>query len=305
MKPILVFENVSKKYQRGVEALRNVSFSVYGGEFIFLVGPSGAGKSTIAKLAILEEPPTEGRILFEKKDLSQIRNSEWYNIRRDIGVIFQNFRLLQNRTVSENLGFVLEAIGIPDKEIAEQIKYTLDLVGLYGKADFFPGQLSGGEQQRATIARAVVSQPKLLIADEPTGNLDEKNTWDVVQLLNKINSWGTTVMVATHDDKVVDQLQKRVIALEGGELVRDSAGGYHGTKEEPKSKRKKSKKQKKKKLAESSEEEIDDLFTEFQTIAEEIETEEMPEAEKKEKKSKKAKMWPKFVKREKTRKKDK
>jgi cell division transport system ATP-binding protein len=227
MKPILVFENVTKTYPPKVEALIDVTFSVYEGEFVFIVGPSGAGKSTITKLALLEELPSKGHIMFDGKSIDKMKSSESYKIRRNIGVVFQNFRLLQNRTVFENLAFVLEILGMSDKDIKDQVMYSLDLVGLTAKAGFFPGQLSGGEQQRATIARAVVSQPKLLIADEPTGNLDEKNTWDVIQLLNKINNWGTTVIVATHDKEVVDSLQRRVIALEAGRLVRDSAGGYY------------------------------------------------------------------------------
>lgn len=230
MKPILQFENVSKIYSTGVTALQDVSFSIYEGEFVFLVGPSGAGKSTITKLAILEEKPTHGEIVFEQFNASRARNGQLHKLRRDIGVVFQNFRLLQNMTVEENMGFVLEAMGLPDKEIKDQVEYTLNLVGLETKGASFPWQLSGGEQQRATIARAVVSQPKLLIADEPTGNLDEENSWDVIQLLNKINSWGTTLIVATHNKQVVDSLQRRVLALKDGRLVRDSSGGYSTSK---------------------------------------------------------------------------
>ena len=231
MKPILVFENVSKIYAPDFVALDDINFVLYEGEFVFLVGPSGAGKSTITRLAILEEKPSRGRIVFDNNDTSVLKNGQVHKVRRDIGVVFQNFRLLQNMTVFENMAFILEAMGLPDKEIKDQVDYTLELVGLAKKAGSFPYQLSGGEQQRATIARAVVSQPKLLIADEPTGNLDEENTWDVIQLLNKINSWGTTVMVATHNKTVVDSLQKRVLALKGGRLVRDSSGGYASGKE--------------------------------------------------------------------------
>jgi len=231
MKPILVFENVSKIYTVDVAALEDVDFVLYEGEFVFLVGPSGAGKSTITRLATLEEKPSHGRILFGDVDTSKLKNSQVYKVRRDIGVVFQNFRLLQNMTVFENMSFILEAMGLPDKEIKDQVDYTLELVGLAKKSKSFPFQLSGGEQQRATIARAVVSQPKLLIADEPTGNLDEENTWDVIQLLNKINSWGTTILVATHNKTVVDSLQRRVIALKNGRLVRDSSGGYAAGKE--------------------------------------------------------------------------
>lgn len=231
MKPVLVFENVSKIYTPDVPALEDVDFTLYEGEFVFLVGPSGAGKSTITRLAILEEKPSRGKIIFDGNDTSKFKNGQLHKVRRDIGVVFQNFRLLQNMTVFENMAFILEAMGLPDKEIKDQVNYTLELVGLLAKAESFPYQLSGGEQQRATIARAVVSQPKLLIADEPTGNLDEENTWDVIQLLNKINSWGTTVMVATHNKQIVDSLQKRVIALKAGRLVRDSSGGYVSSKE--------------------------------------------------------------------------
>jgi len=230
MKPLLVFENVTKRYETGEIALDRVSFSLYEGEFVFLVGPSGAGKSTVTKLAIREELPTEGRIIFEGEDITKITGKKLCEIRRKIGVVFQDFRLLQNRTVYENLAFVLEAQEFPEDIIEDTILETLDLVGLLHKRDNFPRQLSGGEQQRATIARAIVAKPHILIADEPTGNLDEQNTWDVIQLLNKINNWGTTVLVATHNVTVVNSLQKRVIALQNGQIVRDAEGGYHSTK---------------------------------------------------------------------------
>lgn len=227
MKPLLIFEHVTKKYSTGEIALDRVSFTLYEGEFVFVVGPSGAGKSTIAKLAIREEVPTEGKIIFDGKDITTLNGNGLHNIRREIGVVFQDFRLLQNQTIYENLAFVLEIQGTKTEAITESVLSTLDLVGLLGKKDSFPYQLSGGEQQRATIARAIVAKPRLLIADEPTGNLDEQNTWDIVQLFNKINNWGTTIMVATHNVNIVNCLQRRVIALQNGQIVRDAEGGYH------------------------------------------------------------------------------
>lgn len=224
---MLTFENVTKKYTQGNFALEEVSFYINEGEFVFLVGPSGAGKSTAIRLLIKEEVPTSGRILFEDKIVNHLHGRELSAFRRGLGIVFQDFKLINSKTVWENIAFVLEVSSKTNKEIEKSVSYVLDLVGLLDKKNMFPEALSGGEQQRIAIARAIVTEPKVLIADEPTGNLDRNNAWDIIQLLNKINNWGTTVLVATHDTEIVDSLNKRVIAFEAGKIVRDNIGGYH------------------------------------------------------------------------------
>lgn len=224
---MLTFQQVTKKYSNGRVALDNVSFHIDEGEFVFLVGASGAGKSTAIRLIIRQETPTSGDILFEGIKVNKLKGDRLARYRRDIGIVFQDFKLLSARTVAENVAFVLEVSGKPYSFIKKAVDYVLDLVGLSDKRDAFPATLSGGEQQRVAIARAIVTEPKMLIADEPTGNLDRNNAWDIIQLFNKINNWGTTVVIATHDTEIVDSLNKRVIRFENGRLVRDNVGGYH------------------------------------------------------------------------------
>lgn len=225
---MLTFENVTKKYLQSKFALQEVSFHIQEGEFVFLVGPSGAGKSTAIRLLIKDEVPNSGKILFEDKVVNELRGKNLAYYRRELGIVFQDFKLITSKTVWENIAFVLEVSSKTNKEIEKSVSYVLDLVGLLDKKDMFPEALSGGEQQRVAIARAIITEPKVLIADEPTGNLDRNNAWDIMQLLNKINNWGTTVIVATHDTEIVDSLNKRVIAFDGGRIVRDNIGGYHG-----------------------------------------------------------------------------
>jgi cell division transport system ATP-binding protein len=224
---VLRFENVTKKYLSKKSALDDVSFHVNEGEFVFLVGPSGAGKSTAIRLIIRQEKPSSGKIYFDNKEVNKLRGGKLAKYRRDLGIVFQDFKLLNTKTVWENIAFVLEVGDKTSKEIKESVAYVLDLVGLADKKNAFPETLSGGEQQRVAIARAIVTEPKILLADEPTGNLDRNNAWDIIQLLNKINNWGTTVIVATHDREIVDSLNKRVIGFEAGRAVRDNVGGYH------------------------------------------------------------------------------
>jgi cell division transport system ATP-binding protein len=224
---VLTFQQVTKKYSNGRVALDNVSFHIDEGEFVFLVGSSGAGKSTAIRLIIRQETPTSGDILFEGIKVNKLKGDKLARYRRDIGIVFQDFKLLSARTVAENVAFVLEVSGKPYSFIKKAVDYVLDLVGLSDKRNAFPATLSGGEQQRVAIARAIVTEPKMLIADEPTGNLDRNNAWDIIQLFNKINNWGTTVVIATHDTEIVDSLNKRVIRFENGRLVRDNVGGYH------------------------------------------------------------------------------
>lgn len=224
---MLTLQNVTKKYSNGRIALEDVSFNVTEGEFVFLVGASGAGKSTAIRLIIQQEIPTSGDIFFEDVKVNKLKGSKLARYRRELGIVFQDFKLLNARTVEENVAFVLEVSGKPTSQIKKSVDYVLDLVGLADKKKSFPENLSGGEQQRVAIARAIVTEPKILLADEPTGNLDRNNAWDIIQLLNKINNWGTTVIVATHDTEIVDSLNKRVIGFEAGRMIRDNVGGYH------------------------------------------------------------------------------
>lgn len=224
---MLTLENVTKKYPNGRVALEDASFKINEGEFVFLVGPSGAGKSTAIRLIIKQESPSSGEIMFENVMVHKLKGSGLARYRRELGIVFQDFKLLNARTVWENVAFVLEVSGKPSPLIKRTVEYVLDLVGLMDKKDAFPETLSGGEQQRVAIARAIVTEPKILLADEPTGNLDRGNAWDIIQLLNKINNWGTTVIVATHDQEIVDSLNKRVIGFDAGKVVRDNIGGYH------------------------------------------------------------------------------
>lgn len=224
---MLEFKNVTKKYPDKNVALENISFSIDDGEFVFIVGTSGAGKSTIIKLIVKLETASEGTVFFNNVDVSKIKGNKLAFMRRQIGVVFQDFKLLQQKNVYENVAFVLEVANENKVNIKKKVNEVLELVGLTEKAKRFPTELSGGEQQRVAIARALVNDPVLLIADEPTGNLDADNAWDTFQLINKVNNWGTTVLIVTHDNEIVDSLQKRVIRLDKGLLVSDAIGGYH------------------------------------------------------------------------------
>ena len=224
---MIEFINVTKKYDHGVCALDNVSLRIEKGEFAFLVGPSGSGKSTFLKLMIKEEEPSSGKILIDGKDITRIKKKDIPFLRRKIGFVFQDFRLLYDRTVSENIVFALRVIEASEKEIRTQLKTVLQMVGLSGKENYYPNQLSGGEQQRVALARALATKPPILIADEPTGNLDPKTAEEIFKTLLEINARGTTILVVTHAKDIVNELNKRVIALDHGKVIKDDArGGY-------------------------------------------------------------------------------
>lgn len=225
---MIKFINVSKRYNKDVIALSNISFEIENGEFVFIVGASGAGKSTLIKLLLKEEEPTSGSIVINKKDITKLKKREIPYLRRSMGVVFQDFRLLPNKTVFENVAFAMEIVGSHPKDIRRRVPMVLSLVGLSDKADKYPRQLSGGEQQRVSLARAIVNEPSILIADEPTGNLDPDTSWEIVKLISEINKRGTTVVMATHAKDIVDAMKKRVIALEKGNIVRDEARGVYG-----------------------------------------------------------------------------
>lgn len=220
--------NVSKVYPNGVKALNEVSVKIDKGEFVFLVGPSGAGKSTFIRLLFREEVPTKGQIFIGGKSIIRLRRSEIAALRRNLGIVFQDFRLLADRTVFENVAFAMEVLEHSRKEIRLKVPAVLEMVGLESKSDYFPHQLSGGEQQRVAIARAIINGPRILIADEPTGNLDPDTSWEIMELLNDINRRGTTIVMATHARNIVNKLRKRVIALERGQVVRDEERGLYG-----------------------------------------------------------------------------
>ena len=225
--PIIAMDHVSKQYSTGVEALSDVSICIHKGEFVFVVGKSGSGKSTFIKLLLKELNPTEGRIFVGGRQVTNLKRKQVSLYRRKIGVVFQDFRLLKNKTVFENVAFAQEIIGMTKRDIARNVPIMLEMVGLKGKEKMYPHELSGGEQQRVAIARALINQPTILLADEPTGNLDPKTAWDIMMLLEDVNKMGTTVVVVTHNNDVVDVMQKRVINLEDGVLVRDEKkGGY-------------------------------------------------------------------------------
>jgi len=226
---MIEFRQVSKHYLDGTAALDKVSFLLSPGEFLFVVGPSGAGKTTLIRLLTREETPTEGEVQFEEKDLSLLRGSELLLHRRSLGVIHQDYKLLPEKTAAENVAFGLEVLGRSDSEIEEIVPHVLSLVGLEGRSEHFPNQLSGGERQRLAIARAIAPEPKALVADEPTGNIDPESAWAAINLLEKINEMGTTVLVGTHASDIVDKLGKRVIALEDGRVVRDQKKGKYAS----------------------------------------------------------------------------
>ena len=225
--PIIAMDHISRQYSTGVEALSDVSIRIHKGEFVFVVGKSGSGKSTFIKLLLKELNPTEGRIFVGGRQVTNLKRKQVSLYRRKIGVVFQDFRLLKNKTVFENVAFAQEIIGMTKRDIARNVPIMLEMVGLKGKEKMYPHELSGGEQQRVAIARALINQPTILLADEPTGNLDPKTAWDIMMLLEEVNKMGTTVVVVTHNNDVVDVMQKRVINLEDGVLVRDEKkGGY-------------------------------------------------------------------------------
>jgi cell division transport system ATP-binding protein len=225
---MIKLENVTKVYKGDVVALRNGSFEINKGEFVFLVGPSGSGKSTLLRLLNREERPQDGHIFVAGKDIGELSSWKIPYLRRNIGSIYQDYKLLPNRTVYENVAFALEVIGRPRHVIKTQVPAILELVGLSEKQRNYPHELSGGEQQRVSIARAFVNRPLILLADEPTGNLDPATSVGIMRLLDRINRTGTTVVMATHDDDIVDQMRKRVIELEAGRVVRDQSRGVYG-----------------------------------------------------------------------------
>ena len=221
--PVISLTDVWMTYPNGKVALADISVEIPSGDFVFLVGPSGAGKSTFIRLLIREQLPTSGRVWVAGRDLLRMRRGQVPDLRRRIGIVFQDFRLLPTKTVYENVAFALEVTGAPRPMVRERVPLLLNLVGLHEHAHHLPTQLSGGEQQRAAIARALVHDPPILIADEPTGNLDPVTSWDIIQLLIQINQLGTTVLMATHNQEVVNAMRRRVLALENGHLVRDEA----------------------------------------------------------------------------------
>lgn len=224
---MIYFDNVTKQYGDDMIALKDVDLKIEPGEFVSVVGHSGAGKTTLIKLLLAEEQPTKGAVFFETADVHKLKNSEISRFRRNIGTIFQDFRLIPRKTVFENVAFAMEAAGRTDDEIRTDVPHALELVDLGRKAWNFPTELSGGEQQRVAIARAIINQPDLLVADEPTGNLDPMNTYDIVNILKRINDLGTTIILTTHNKGVVEELNRRVITMEDGKVVRDDEEGKY------------------------------------------------------------------------------
>jgi cell division transport system ATP-binding protein len=224
---MIYFDKVSKVYNDDTVALDGVDLRIEPGEFVSIVGHSGAGKTTLIKLLLAEEKPTEGAVFFETTNVHQLKGDAISRLRRNIGTIFQDFRLIPKKTVYENIAFAMEAAGRTDEEIREDVPHVLKLVDLAHKAWNFPHELSGGEQQRVAIARAIINQPDLLVADEPTGNLDPINTQEIIQILKRINDLGTTVILTTHNKHVIDMLERRVITMEGGRIIRDDANGRY------------------------------------------------------------------------------
>ena len=227
MQEMIKLENVTKVYKTGVRAVNDMSLTIDAGEFVYVIGPTGAGKSTFIKLLYREEKATRGKVIVDGTDVSRIKNSKVPYFRRRIGVVFQNYRLLPKKTVFENVAFALEVTNTPKTEIRKKVRNVLELVGLEDKANSFPHELSGGQQQRVAIARAIVNQPKVLIADEPTGNLDPATSMGIMDIINKINEDGTTVIMATHDKDIVNAYKKRVIKISKGIVTGDKEkGGY-------------------------------------------------------------------------------
>lgn len=224
---MIYFDKVTKQYQDGTSALEDITLSISPKEFVSIVGHSGAGKTTLLKMLLAEEKPTHGNVFFEEIDIHDLPKNALHHYRRKIGTVFQDFRLIPTKTAYENIAFAMEAVGRKDEEIASDVPYILDLVDLGDKAHHFPHQLSGGEQQRVAIGRAIINQPDVIVADEPTGNLDPVNTYDVIEILKKVNELGTTVIITTHNKGVVDAMNKRVITMDKGRVVRDDAHGHY------------------------------------------------------------------------------
>jgi len=224
---MIYYDKVTKIYEDGAHAVQDITLKIEPGEFVSIVGHSGAGKTTLLKMLFAEVRPTAGSIFFGEREINSLSNPELLRLRRNIGTIFQDFRLIPTKTVYENIAFAMEVAGKGDEDIKADVPHVLELVGLFHKIWSFPGQLSGGEQQRIAIARAIVNQPEVLIADEPTGNLDPINAHDVVEILKKINDLGTTVLLATHNKPVVDSIGRRVVTMDQGSIIRDDKSGKY------------------------------------------------------------------------------
>ena len=229
---MIEFRDVSKVYENGTHALNHVNIKINKGEFVFVVGASGAGKSTFLKLMMREEVPSHGKIIIKNQDLSSLTRSEIPYFRRGLGIVFQDFRLIPKMTVFDNVAFAMRVIGAPEKEIQKRVPYVLELVGLETKGRRLPNELSGGEQQRVAIARALVNNPSVIIADEPTGNLDPARSLEIMMLLEQINALGTTVLVVTHERELVNRFTKRVVAINEGRIISDGMDGYYLNEEE-------------------------------------------------------------------------
>ena len=224
---LIRMKDVNKQYKNGVTAIYNLDLTIEKGDFVFIIGSTGCGKSTLIKMLYREEKPTSGKIIVGGLDVAKLRNGKVYKLRRKIGVVFQDFKLLPKLTVYENVAFALEVFGLTKKEIHEKVVKVLDLVGLKSKAKHYPTELSGGEQQRVAIARAIVNGPKLLICDEPTGNLDEVTSMEIMKVLEEINKLGTTIIMVTHDTNIVAMMKKRVILLDAGRILKDYEKGTY------------------------------------------------------------------------------
>jgi cell division transport system ATP-binding protein len=224
---LIKFDNVSKKYSASITALSDINLEIKGGEFVFLVGPSGAGKSTLLRLLAREYLPSSGRIFIDDVDITKIKGGDLPLYRRKVGFVFQDFKLLDDRTVFENVAIALEVRNFTDEEIQKEVERILKLFEIWNRRNLFPNQLSGGEAQRVAIARAIVGKPDILLADEPTGDLDPQTSWGVIQLLNEINSWGTTIVMATHNVDIVNTLKRRVVSIKDGKVNRDKNEGKY------------------------------------------------------------------------------
>ena len=223
------FRNVEKTYKNGVNAVNDINLEIKKGEFVFIIGASGSGKSTLIKMLYREEKPSKGEIYVGGVNVAKVKNSKVYKLRRKIGIVFQDYKLLPKLTVYENVAFALEIYGLPTEEVRKKVLKALDLVGLKSRTKSYPDQLSGGEQQRVAIARAIVNSPKLLICDEPTGNLDPDTSLEVMKVIEKINDLGTTIVMATHDREMVNKMKKRVVLLDNGKLVKDYEKGSYSS----------------------------------------------------------------------------
>ncbi len=224
---LITINNVTKRFKNGTVALNDISLEIGKGEFVFVIGPTGCGKSTLIKVIYREEKPTNGEVFVGGVNVAKLRNRKVYKIRRKMGVVFQDFKLLEKLTVYENVAFALEIFGLKSDEIHKKVLKALDLVNLKGKAKNYPDELSGGEKQRVAIARAIVNGPKLLICDEPTGNLDEETSMEIMEVLKNVNEIGTTIIMVTHDTHIVEKMKKRVIELESGQIKKDYAKGKY------------------------------------------------------------------------------